>query len=117
LAHQDSVVILTAMAKGSANAMSKREVRLEGLLGRRVIAGNNQSVGRLEEFRAERQGTALVITDYLIGAAGLLQRFGVSLGLLVGRHGAGYVARWDQLDISDPEHPRLTCPVHELRTL
>ena len=111
------MVVLTAMAKDPANTMSTRELRLEGLLGRRVFAGNNQSVGRLEEFRAERQGSALVITDYLIGAAGLVQRFGVGLGLLFGRHGAGYIARWDQLDISDPDHPRLTCPVNELRTL
>jgi hypothetical protein len=111
------VVLLTAMARDSANVTSKRELRLDRLLGRRVIAVNNQSVGRLEEFRAERQGAALVITDYVIGAAGLVERFGVGLGLLFGRHGGGYVARWDQLDISDPEHPRLTCPVHELRIL
>jgi hypothetical protein len=29
----------------------------------------------------------------------------------------GYVARWDQLDISDEVRPRLTCPVSELQAL
>jgi hypothetical protein len=29
----------------------------------------------------------------------------------------GRRARWDQMDLSDPEHPRLTCPVDELAKL
>jgi hypothetical protein len=39
----------------------------------------------------------------------------VAVKLLFGKHGGGYTARWDQLDIRDPMHPRLTCPVSELR--
>lgn len=98
--------------KGSA---SSRELHLDRLLGRRVLARNNQSVGRLEECRAERHGTGLVVTEYVIGAAGLLERLGVGFNLLFGRHTHGYVARWDQIDISDPERPRLLCPASELR--
>ena len=93
------------------------EVRLDRLVGRAVIAGNNQRVGRLEEFRAEEQRGTYVITEYVIGAAGLFERLGVGFKLLFGKRGAGYVARWDQLDISNPEHPRLTCRVEELRKL
>jgi hypothetical protein len=55
--------------------------------------------------------------EYVIGAAGLMERLGVGFKLLFGKAGAGYVARWDQLDISDPERPRLTCGVEELRRL
>jgi hypothetical protein len=29
----------------------------------------------------------------------------------------GYRVRWDQLDLSDQEHPRLTCPVEELERI
>jgi hypothetical protein len=29
----------------------------------------------------------------------------------------GRVARWDQIDISDPERPRLTCAANELGPL
>ena len=39
--------------KDSADDVTAREVRLDSLLGRQVLAPNNQRVGRLEEFRAE----------------------------------------------------------------
>lgn len=100
-----------------ATSNPAREIRLDRLLGRRVRGGNNQSIGRLEEFRVEEQRDSYVVTEYVIGKAGLLERLGVGFKLLFGRHGGGYVARWDQLDISDPEKPRLTCRIEELRTL
>ena len=101
--------------KDSANDANAREVRLDGLLGRQVLAPNNQAVGHLEEFRAATQGNALAITEYVIGMAGLLERLGVTVKLLLGKRTGGYIARWDQVDISDPLHPRLTGPVSELR--
>ena len=52
-----------------------------------------------------------------IGSAGLFERLGVGLRLVIGPWPGGYVVRWDQLDISDPERPRLTCGVEELRPL
>ena len=91
-------------------------VRLESLLGREVLAGHMR-VGRIEEFRAEQRATGCEITDYVIGSAGLWERLNLGLKLLVGKSGSGYVARWDQVDISDPHHPRLTCTVEELRKL
>ena len=94
-----------------------REARLERLLGRRVLAGNNQAVGRLEEFRAEKRGSGYVVTHYVIGGAGLFERLDVGVRLLFGAQSGGYLARWDQLDISDPDHPRLTCTVEELERL
>jgi hypothetical protein len=92
----------------------RREVRVDRLLAREVLAPNNQAIGRLEEFRAGKRGNGLVITEYVIGMAGLRERLGVSLSCCSASTG-GYVARWDQLDISDPLHPRLTCPARELR--
>jgi len=103
--------------KHTANELDARELRLDRLLGRKVRAANHQSVGRLEEFRTSKQGTSYVITEYVIGAAGLFERLGVGVRLLFGRARGGYVAKWDQLDISDPDHPRLTCKVDELRRL
>ena len=98
-----------------SDAPDQRELRLDRLLGREVLAGNNQSVGRIEEFRAEKHGAGYVINEYVIGAAGLFERLGVGVKLLVGRRGRGFLARWDQLDISDPDRPRLKCAVQELR--
>lgn len=106
------------MKKAAAAAPNEgREIRIEHLLGRRVLDGNNQNVGRLEEFRVEEQRDSYVVTDYVIGEVGLLERLGVGLKLLVGRRGGGYVARWDQLDISDLDRPRLKCSLEELRKL
>jgi hypothetical protein len=80
-----------------------------------VTTANHRRVGRIEEVRAEKQGVDLVVTAYVIGLAGLAERLGVGLRLLVGRaRTRGYLARWDQLDIRDVERPRLVCPVEEL---
>jgi hypothetical protein len=99
--------------------MSARRVRLDRLLGRAVLAANNRSIGRIEEFRAEARGTGWVVTGYAIGSAGLWERLGLAVRLLSGsRHGRkGYVARWDQVDLSRPEVPRLRCDVDELERL
>jgi len=91
------------------------QVRLDRLLGRRVLAANNRSIGRIEEFRAERRGTGWVVTAYVIGRAGLWERLGLGVRLLVAsKTASGYVARWDQVDVSNPARPRLLCPVDEL---
>jgi len=92
-------------------------VRLDRLLGRQVLARNNQAMGRLQEFRAEKRGNGCVVVGYAIGVAGLIERMGLGVKLLFGVRGGGYVARWDQLDLSDPERPRLTCEIDELQKL
>jgi len=98
--------------------MTAAGVRLDRVLGRRVLAVSNRTVGRIEEFRAERQGSGWVVMAYTIGAAGLWERLGLGVRLGYGagkRH--GYIARWDQLDLSNPDVPRLRCPVDELERL
>jgi hypothetical protein len=93
------------------------ERRLDRLLGRRVLAANDRLVGRLEEFRAERRGDDYVITDYVIGVGGLIERLGVGLRLIFGRSGSSYLAHWDQIDLTDPDRPRLRCAIADLRQL
>jgi hypothetical protein len=91
-------------------------LRLDRLVGREVHTAAKARVGRLEEFRAVRRGNTWVVTDFVIGAAGLMERLGLGLRQILGmKRAGGYVARWDQLDLSDPDHPRLTCAVEELR--
>jgi hypothetical protein len=50
--------------------------RLHPILGRWGAA--------LEESRAEKRGTGWVITEYVLGSAGLLERLGVAVKLLFG---------------------------------
>lgn len=98
-----------------------QEVRLERLLGRRVLDPDGAVVGHIEEVCAETRGEELVVVEYHTGRTGLLERLAdITVGgWLVrlarrGRHG-GYVIHWNQLDLRDPAQPRTTCPRHELR--
>ena len=93
------------------------EIRLESLLGREVLAANNRRVGRLEELRAQVRDGVCEITEVVIGVAGLAERLGLGVKVLLGRQRSGHVARWDQIDLSDPTRPRLTCPVEDLEPL
>ena len=99
-------------------------VHVELLIQPLVTAPDGRTVGRIGEVRAERRGDELVVEQYEIGRPGLLVRLTAAIlgsNLLrafhVRRKPLGWCARWDQLDLSDPAHPRLTCPVDELEPL
>jgi len=100
-----------------------REIYLERLLSTRVVDTNGQSVGRIEEVRAEKQGDAVYVQEYLLGPYALLARLSVWLTRLppmrwVYDHGSGgYRVPWDQLDLTDPERPRLRCTKQILQKL
>jgi hypothetical protein len=108
---------MTAESDRSTTRATTRADRLDRLLGRRVLARNNQIVGRLEEFRADVDAADWVITHYVIGGAGLFERLGVGMKALFGARSGGYLACWDQIDIRDPNHPRLLCPIEDLQKL
>jgi hypothetical protein len=86
---------------------SRPQVRVQDLLGRQVRAGNNQSVGRIEEIRAERRGAGFVVTEYHVGPAALLERLSATVGRWFGGESRLRVIAWDQIDVRDPRHPRL----------
>jgi sporulation protein YlmC with PRC-barrel domain len=93
----------------------KQEIHLERLLGRAVLAKNGRRVGRLEEVRVEKHGSGLVVTEYHIGPAALLERLSVhTLRLLGANPRRTHAVPWDRLDLSDPDHPRLLCAVEDL---
>jgi sporulation protein YlmC with PRC-barrel domain len=103
------------------------EVRLEHLLGRRVLDRDGHPIGRIEEVRAEPQGRDLVVTEYLVGTSAMLERlsveaFGLAALALLGVGGrrkrrGGYRVPWDRLDLEDADRPRLRCAVEELPRL
>jgi sporulation protein YlmC with PRC-barrel domain len=101
--------------------VAAREVHLERLIGRTVRDRDGRSAGAVEEIVVEARGDAWVVTEYLTGPAGTLERLASrDIGLwLVGLLGAakspgGYRIPWSQLDLSDPVHPRLRCRVDAL---
>jgi hypothetical protein len=93
---------------------ARPHVRVQDLLGRHVLAGNSQSVGRIEEVRAERRGTGLVVTEYHVGPAALLERLSAHFGRWFGGDSRLRVIAWDQIDVSDPRRPRLRVEIGAL---
>ena len=55
------------------------------------------------------------ITEFLIGEGALLERLS-AIGLFRWKK-KGYRVRWDQIDWSNMDRPRLTCPVSDLARL
>lgn len=104
--------------------MKEREINLELLLGKRVYGVTGKRVGRLEEIRAELRKGECVVQEYLIGSYAAFERLSAwsierAILRLFGAtkaHG-GYSVPWDKLDLTEPEKPRLLCPVKELKSL
>jgi hypothetical protein len=92
-----------------------QEVELQRLLGKCVRDANGRSIGRIEEVRAEPHGSEFVVTRYLLGPYGALERLSATIAgnallsrLLPDRLTKGRSLAWDELDISDPDNLRLT---------
>jgi sporulation protein YlmC with PRC-barrel domain len=91
-----------------------REVRVEDLLGKRLCDAEGRRVGRVEELIAEIRGTDLVVVEVHLGRGALLERI-VELSTLVPVFGAlqrrlqqRIRVPWYLLDLTDPDHPRIT---------
>jgi hypothetical protein len=92
-------------------------IRVDDLLGRVVRDSNDQTIGRIYEMRAEEEGDDLVIVEYHLGAAAMMERVGLSILRLAGlsRGRDPLKVPWDRMDLSDPRHPRLLGAREELR--
>jgi len=88
------------------------EVPLDMLLGRMVRTREGARVGRIHEMQLSENHEVL---EFLVGRQALLRRLS-ALGL-IRRKWKGFRICWNQIDISDPLHPTLTCPIEELRAL
>jgi sporulation protein YlmC with PRC-barrel domain len=93
-----------------------RHVRVELLLGRRVRDSQGRVVGRIESIHARWADKNCLVEEYHLGPGAALERFGISAARMVGLRLAPKPVRvpWDQLDLSDPENPRLRCSREEL---
>ncbi|MBZ9961485.1 MULTISPECIES: hypothetical protein [unclassified Mesorhizobium] len=96
-------------------------VNLEHLAGRRVLSRQDESIGYIEEIRAEPAGDDFVVTEFHVGIYAAFERLSAStIGTAVldffrlRRRDGLYRIPWDKLDISDPARPRLLCSTTEL---
>jgi hypothetical protein len=96
-----------------------QKVHVELLLGCRVRDADGTVIGRIESIRAERRGDHCFVEEYQLGAAAYLSRLGISTASLVGWPLARQPLRvpWDQLDLSDPQQPRLRCTLQQLKAM
>jgi sporulation protein YlmC with PRC-barrel domain len=101
-------------------SMARGEIRIEQLLNRTVLGVDGGAVGRIEEVCAETRAGDLVVTEYRLGSYAALKRsFASSIGIGIfrpRRRRQEYRVPWNKLDVTDPQHPRLTCIVEELRS-
>ena len=94
-----------------------KHVELREMLGRPVVDSEGVHIGRLEEIEAERGEEYCVIDYYIVEHRGLLDRvstwaLSASLQSKLARRKSSqpYRVAWDQMDISDPRHPRTLVP-------
>lgn len=101
--------------------MSAREAHAELLIGKPVVDAEGRKLGRLEEIRTVAHGGELYVSQFLVSrygvaarltSASLLPRVVQLLGI-AGRR-KGYVVPWTWMDLSDPDHPRVTRPMKDL---
>ena len=100
---------------------SSRELHVETLLGYKLCDSEGRALGRIEEIIAEIAGTDWVVREVHLGRGALIERLiEIStivpfFGFVQRRANARYRLRWDQLDFTDPTHPRATVRREELR--
>jgi hypothetical protein len=99
----------------------KRRIHLQRLLGRKVKDPSGRTAGRIEEILADWDGRTWTVQAYLLGRGGLADRLSIpGLSSLfvdsLGGYGnpASRKVSWNQMDLTDPRHPRLRCPVEDL---
>ena len=79
-------------------------VHLERLAGREVLDADGNHAGRLAEVHGEEQGKECVITHYTLVRGNRFAFYLHELGL---RRRHTFRVPWEELDLSDPERPRL----------
>lgn len=112
---------MTVSAALPLSAVAVREAHVETWLGHRVRDPDGKKVGRIEEIIAEQRGTDWVVVEVQVGPGALLARL-VELSTLLPlpasvrrRWEKRCHIAWDQLDLTDPSHPRTSVRRDELR--
>ena len=88
--------------------MATTNVHAELLVGRRVRDASGRVIGRIEAIHVRRRGPHYFVEEYHVGPAAWFERLGISTARMIGIGGRQpRRIPWQQLDLSDPENPRL----------
>jgi len=98
------------------------EINVELLIGRKVSDIDGTTIGRIEEFKVECDDKSCFLDSYLIGSSALIERLAawtlvrpIARALHGRRFYSLYQVPWQDMDLSDPLHPRLRTAKRELR--
>ena len=98
------------------------EINIELLLGAKVRDIDGKNVGRIEELRVERDEKSCLVDAYLIGTSALIERLSAWTLVRPVRRFLNsrnlysvYRVPWQDMDLSDPRHPRLRIAQRDLR--
>jgi sporulation protein YlmC with PRC-barrel domain len=98
------------------------EINVELLIGTQVRDVDGEKVGRIEEIKVERDDKSCVLDSYLIGSSALIERMSawtlvrpIARALHGRRFYSLYQVPWQDMDLSDPHHPRLRITKRDLR--
>ena len=93
--------------------MSTREIQVQHLLGRKARDIDGRLVGRVEELLVKNENGEFVVLEYHLGPAAWLERITGAAGQLplfkhLSRNSrVEYRVRWDLMDLTDLDHPRV----------
>jgi sporulation protein YlmC with PRC-barrel domain len=99
-----------------------REINVEQLIGKKVVDSDGQKVGTIHEISVERGEESCPVEAYYVGKRALLVRVAQwavpskASSFLQSKMLNPYRIAWDEMDLSDPEHPRTTVNKEQLRT-
>lgn len=86
------------------------EVYADLLVGRHVRDPEGNTIGRIADIVAKKEGDTFLVSHYLVGPHAWLHRFAVhGLGLRLRGLAWIYRVEWDRMDFTDPNRPRITC--------
>ena len=98
------------------------EINVELLIGRTVRDVDGDKIGRIEEFKIELDDKSCVLDSYLVGSSALIERLSawtlvrpIARALSGRRFYSLYQVPWQDMDLSDPQHPRLRTAKRDLR--
>jgi len=98
------------------------ELNAELLIGTKVVDADGEGVGRIQEFSVEREEKACLVNAYLIGVSGLVDRLSawtllrpINKFLHTHKLYSLYEVPWQDMDLTDPRHPKLRTVRRDLR--
>jgi sporulation protein YlmC with PRC-barrel domain len=99
------------------------EMNVELLLSAKVRDIDGEEVGRIEELHIRRDDKTCFVEAYLIGASALIERLSAwTLVRPINRFLRSrssvyslYRVAWQDMDLSDPKHPRVRIAKRDLR--